>query len=115
VLTSAYPNRKINEDNLRVYADSLIDISPERLKVAFKDIIKTSKHFPAVAEIRTVCNRIRDEMNVERSKHEKLLDKPFVPLPDFEVRENLKKINELIKESSERATFPKNKKLDKAV
>lgn len=56
----AFPSAKLNDDEaearLELYADALADIPADVLADACMTIVRTSKFFPAVSEIRAKCS-----------------------------------------------------------
>lgn len=51
-LMAAYRQEKLREETIQVYAEELADLRPDALAIAVVEIIRRSKFFPSVAEIR---------------------------------------------------------------
>jgi len=56
----AYPNTKVNEGTMLVYAEALKTINLPTLEAAMLKLIQTSKFFPSVAEIIEAAEEIKD-------------------------------------------------------
>lgn len=52
VLAAAFPQRKVEADTVRVYARSLEDLPYDIAREALSDVVRSSVHFPSIAEIR---------------------------------------------------------------
>lgn len=52
MLRAAWPRQEIGEDTTEVYAGMLADLSYADAKTAVTTLVKTSKWFPTIAEIR---------------------------------------------------------------
>jgi hypothetical protein len=62
-LSQAYPRQKMQRDTIDVYAKALSDIPPRVLERAADNIIKDSKWFPSVAELRAEAKRVANLPN----------------------------------------------------
>jgi len=51
-LMAAFRQEKLREETIQVYAEELEDLNPKALEIAVRQIIRQSRFFPAVAEIR---------------------------------------------------------------
>lgn len=55
LLSGAFPERKIDEKLINAYISGLDDLTPSSMVAAGKQLIRTSKYFPRVAEIRAAA------------------------------------------------------------
>ena len=58
ILSSAFPDRKIDKNILRSYNAGLVDLPNGYLYLAVQEVIKSAKFFPRISEIREVYERI---------------------------------------------------------
>ena len=61
LLTAAF-SKELPKPTVRIYLTALEDLSPEFLLRACDEIIKTSKFFPTIAEIRETAMRLDDQI-----------------------------------------------------
>lgn len=55
VLAANYPTAKLTRDNIRAYEFALADLDYQLAQRAVTNIVRTSKFFPSIAEIRAAC------------------------------------------------------------
>ncbi len=63
-------NQEISEARMALYAEALMDLSPEALETAFRQCVQTCHFFPTVADIRDQVRKqldATDTFNAERS------------------------------------------------
>jgi hypothetical protein len=63
LLTAAF-GKELPKPTVRIYLNAMEDLSPEVIVKACDEIIKTSKFFPTVAEIREVTMRLDENINL---------------------------------------------------
>lgn len=82
-LAAAFPNPEIHPATIRVYADALKDQDPAHIEWACSEAIRTSKHFPRVAELVDLIRKrkiaLRDAE--ERESRARQLTAPVNPNP----------------------------------
>ena len=61
ILTAGF-GKELPKPTIRIYLNAMADLSPEVLARACDEIIKTSKFFPTVAEIREVTMRLDERI-----------------------------------------------------
>jgi len=94
-LSAAYPRSDLEAETIAVYVEDLRDLNARDLSQACRNIRRSSKFFPSIAEIRSEAAKLQAEDLTPAYHRRACLPKPAgcVPAPP-EAREAIKRLNE---------------------